>query len=142
MDNKFLGYFYIVDFNKERPINAIEVPKIRTSYLGFSETNDLIFVGYRNGTWEIRNKHNPTYFLRKVCFDQDYGVVRKLAMNIENTALISASEDGTLLCHKFDFESFKKGVRGDGVEDVQISIPNVILGISEATFGDPIDLSK
>ena len=63
-------------------------------------------------------------------------------MNIQNTALISASEDGTLLCHKFDFQSFKKGVRGDSVEDVQISIPNVILGISEATFGDAIDLSK
>ena len=47
-----------------------------------------------------------------------------------------------MLCHKLDFESFKKGVRGDSVENIQISIPNVILGISEATFGDPIDLSK
>jgi hypothetical protein len=37
-----------------------------------------------------------------MCFDQDYGVVRKIAINIENTALISASEDGTFLAHKFD----------------------------------------
>jgi hypothetical protein len=79
---------------------------------------------------EVRNKLNPVYYLRKVCFDQDYGVVRKVALNIENTALLSASEDGTLLCHKFDFESFKKGVRGEMIDNVQITIPSVILGIN------------
>ena len=63
-------------------------------------------------------------------------------MNLENSALLSASDDGTLLCHKFDYESFKKGVRGDMIDDVQISIPNVILGISEATYGDKVDLGK
>ena len=80
--------------------------------------------------------------MKKKCFDQDYGIVRKLAMNLENSALLSASDDGTLLCHKFDYESFKKGVRGDMIDDVQISIPNVILGISEATYGDKVDLGK
>jgi hypothetical protein len=73
----------------------------------------LLFIGYRNGVWEVRNKLNPTYYLRKICFDQDYGVVRKVGLNIDNTALLSASEDGTFLCHKFDFESFKRGVRGE-----------------------------
>lgn len=91
MDGNFLGFFYVVDFNKERPINAIEVSKNRTSYLGFSESHDLIFTGYRNGTYEIRNKLNPTYYLKKISFDQDYGVVKKLAMNIENSVLLTAS---------------------------------------------------
>lgn len=77
--------------------------KNRTSYLGLGQSNDILFIGYRNGIWEIRNKLNPTYYLKKICFDQDYGVVRKITMNLENTALLSASEDGTLLCHKFDF---------------------------------------
>ena len=63
-------------------------------------------------------------------------------MNLENTALLSASEDGTLICHKFDYESFKKGTRGDSVDDVQISIPSVILGSSQATYGDKIELGK
>lgn len=47
-----------------------------------------------------------------------------------------------MICHKFDYESYKKGTKGDSVENVQISLPSVILGISEATFGDKIDLGK
>lgn len=47
-----------------------------------------------------------------------------------------------MICYKFDFESFKKGSKGDSVEDVQISIPTVILGINEGTFGDAVDLGK
>jgi hypothetical protein len=60
------------------------VSKNRTSYLGFMESGagDIIYVGYRNGVWEVRMKSNPTYYLRKICFDQDYGVVRKIAQNI------------------------------------------------------------
>lgn len=96
----------------------------------------------RNGTWQIRNKLNPNNYLKKKCFDQDYGIVKKIAMNLENSALLSASEDGTMLCYKFDYETFKKGVRGDLIDEVQISIPNVILGITETTFSDKIELGK
>ena len=33
-------------------------------------------------------------------------------------------------------------MRGDYIDDIQISIPNVILGISEATYSDKVDLGK
>ena len=59
-------------------------------------------------------------------------------MNLENSALLSASEDGTMITFKFDYESFKKGVKGDEIRQEQVCIPNVILGISEATFGDKV----
>ena len=98
-----MGFYYIVDFSKERPVGSIEASKIRTSYLGFSESTDLIFVGLKNGTWEVRSKLSSLSYLKKKCFDQDYGIVRKITINTENSALLSASEDGTLLCHKFDF---------------------------------------
>lgn len=91
VDGNFLGNFYVIDFTKERPIAAIEAPKNRTNYLGFSESHDLIFTGYRNGICEIRNKLNPTFYLKKSCFDQDYGVVRKLSLNIENSVLLTCS---------------------------------------------------
>ena len=90
-DGNYLGYLYVIDFNKERPINSIEIPKWKTSYLNFSDTNDLISIGYRNGSWEMRHKYEPPNYLRKHCFDQNYGIVRKLAINIENTAVISTS---------------------------------------------------
>ena len=55
---------------------------------------------------------------------------------------MSASEDGTLLVHKIDFPTFMKGVKGQYIEQVQICIPSVILGISAANFADKIDFGK
>ena len=91
VDGKYLGNYYIVDFAKERPIGSIESTKTKTSYLGILESQNLIFVGLRNGTWELRSKLNPQNYLKKRCFDQDYGIVKKIAMNLENSALLSAS---------------------------------------------------
>jgi hypothetical protein len=81
--------------------------------LHYSDVSDIIFIGFKNGSWELRHKYNPSIYLRKQSFDQNFGVVRKIAMNIENTALLSVSEDGTFLMHKFDMSSFVKGARGD-----------------------------
>ena len=72
----------------------------------------MIFIGYKNGSWELRHKYEPSNLLRKYCFDQNYGIVKKMALNIENTAIISASEDGTMLVHKFDYSTFIKGAKG------------------------------
>lgn len=112
VEGNYLGRIYIVDFNKERPINSIEIPKLKTSYLNFSESSEIIFIGYRNGSWELRHKYEPSNYLRKQCFDQNTGIVKKIAMNIENTAVMSTSEDGTLLVHKFDHATFLKGAKG------------------------------
>jgi len=46
-----MGNLYIVDFNRERPLSAIEIPKLKTTYLNYSEATDLLFIGYRNGSW-------------------------------------------------------------------------------------------
>ncbi len=61
----------------------------------------------------MRHKYEPPNYLRKACFDQNYGIVKKLALNIENTAIMSASEDGTILVHKIDHGTFMKGVKGE-----------------------------
>ncbi len=87
----------------------------------------------------MRHRLNPERYLRKECFNQNYGVVRKFAINIENSTIISISEDGTMLCHKIDIQAFYKGARGDYIEPVQVTIPPIILGVSEATFADKID---
>jgi hypothetical protein len=43
-----------------------------------------------------------------------------------------------MISYKIDYSSFLKGSKGDSVEKVQISMPPMILGISEATFADQI----
>jgi len=111
VEGNYLGYLYVIDFSKDRPVNCIEIPKWKTSYLSFSDTTDMIAIGYKNGSWELRHRYEPPNFLRKHCFDQNYGIVKKVATNIENTAVISASEDGTLLVHKIDYSTFMKGVK-------------------------------
>ena len=89
---------------------------MRTSYLHYND--DLIMIGYVNGSWELRHKYEPSNYLRKHCFDQNYGIVRKMALNIETTAVMAASEDGTMLVHKLDHATFIKGVRGEYIDSV------------------------
>jgi hypothetical protein len=91
VEGNYLGNYYIVDFSKERPIGSIESSKSKTSYLHYSDSSDIIFIGFRNGSWELRHKYNPSIYLRKQSFDQNLGIVRKIAMNIENTSLLSVS---------------------------------------------------
>lgn len=45
-----------------------------------------------------------------------------------------------MITHKFDLPSFIKGVRGDSIEPDSVAIPSVVLGISDATFADKIDI--
>ena len=51
VDGKFLGYLYVIDFNKERPIDALIVPKLQTQFLSFQENNDLLVIGFKNGSF-------------------------------------------------------------------------------------------
>ena len=44
-----------------------------------------------------------------------------------------------MLVHKLDHATFIKGVRGEYIDPVQISIPNVVLGITGANFSDKLD---
>lgn len=109
--------------------------------MSYNENTDMILIGYKNGSWEIRHKYNPNIYMKKQSFDQNYGIVRKVAINLENTAILALSEDATMISYKIDFGSFLKGAKGDDVQPVQISMPPMILGISEATFADKIQFT-
>lgn len=39
----------------------------------------------------MRHKYNPSLYVKKQSFDQNYGLVRKVAINTENTAVIAIS---------------------------------------------------
>lgn len=43
-----------------------------------------------------------------------------------------------MISYKIDMSSFIKATRGDSVYASQVSMPPVILGISEATFADKV----
>lgn len=48
---QFLGWVYIVDWNQDRPIKAIQIPKLETSYLQFLPNEDQLLIGFTNGTF-------------------------------------------------------------------------------------------
>lgn len=143
VEGKFLGQYYILDMAKERPIGSIESTNLnRTSYMSYNESTDMLLIGYRNGSWELRHKYNPNLYVKKQSFDQNYGVTRKVGVNLENTAVIAVAEDGTMISYKIDHSSFLKGSKGDTVEKFQVNLPPMILGISEATFADRIQFTS
>lgn len=42
----------------------------------------MIFIGYRNGFWEVRHKYDPNSYMKVQSFDHNYGIVRKVALNL------------------------------------------------------------
>ncbi len=57
--------------------------------MAYNENTDMVLIGYRNGSWELRHKYNPNLYMRKQSFDHNYGITRKIGINLENTALIA-----------------------------------------------------
>jgi hypothetical protein len=51
VEGKYAGYFYLVDWNEEKPLEAFPAPKSPTKYLRFQNYEDYLLVGFSNGTW-------------------------------------------------------------------------------------------
>jgi len=51
VEGKYLGYLYVVDWNQPKPIEAIPLPKINTTYLKFDNYSDWLLIGFVNGMW-------------------------------------------------------------------------------------------
>lgn len=55
-EGKYLGYWYICDWDQERPVNFVKAPKVNTSFFKFINYSDWLLVGFLNGTIQIRHK--------------------------------------------------------------------------------------
>mmetsp|Transcript_1195 Transcript_1195/g.1227 ORF Transcript_1195/g.1227 Transcript_1195/m.1227 type:complete len:109 (-) Transcript_1195:3384-3710(-) len=48
----FSGYLYICDFNQERPLQVIEIPKeYQCKFLDLSPSKDFLILGFDNGEY-------------------------------------------------------------------------------------------
>lgn len=130
VDGKFLGLLYIIDMSKERPTASIPVTKEPTCYLAF-EDQELLVMGFINGSFQLRHKFSYNQFMRKNCHDKDYGKVRKVCFNYERNAVISVGEDGMMFVHKLDYQSLVKSAKlGEPVTVEAITVPSTILGVN------------
>ena len=96
VDGKFLGLMYIIDWAKERPVDALYGPKVPTQYLSFQDNNDLLVMGFKNGCYQLRHRNDFRLYTGRECHDIDYGRVNKVLLNYDKTAVISAADDGTI----------------------------------------------
>ena len=137
VDGKFLGHLYIVDWGKDRPISSIKVGKEQISYLGSNE--DILLMGFTNGSFELRHKYNYDKALQKYPHDRNSGRVVKVAFNHEKTALLTTSEDGTIFVYKIDYGSFCRAAKSTDLIDVtSIMIPPSLLGLNDNAFVDTL----
>lgn len=114
-EKKFEGYFYVVDFKEDRPIDAIPAPKIRTSFMSFDKIDpDIFIVGFIDGSFQIRHRNDlKNSYLSVLAHDKDYGKVNRVCVSFDQTSAISAAEDGTMITYKLDFPAFKNASRGE-----------------------------
>jgi len=90
VEGKYIGYLYIIDFSQpfsqpmdNRPIDAIQAPKIATQYLNLVDYGDLLLIGFVDGSWQVRHKYDLKVWLQASAHDRDSGKVRRLCLNMD-----------------------------------------------------------
>ncbi|KRX11116.1 WD40-repeat-containing domain [Pseudocohnilembus persalinus] len=135
---KYKGYYYLVDWNQDRPIEAFPAVKNETTYFKFQNYEDYLLVGLGNGQWQIRHRYDLKKYTAIATHDRDYGKVKKVALNFDNTAVLSVGLDGFLYVYKFDYKSMLNIIKEN--ENPEFNYPQLQNGISEANFVDEIDI--
>lgn len=74
-----------------------------TQFMQFQDGNDLLAIGFKNGSYQLRHRTDFKQYTLKESHDIDYGRVRRVLINFDKTAILSLAEDGTLYVNKIDY---------------------------------------
>mmetsp|Transcript_16248 Transcript_16248/g.13872 ORF Transcript_16248/g.13872 Transcript_16248/m.13872 type:complete len:351 (-) Transcript_16248:313-1365(-) len=94
--DKYLGYFYICNFDEDRPIQEIKVTPHPYRFFKFFDSYTILLGGHDHGSFVFKRKENWEPYLAKACHDRDYGRVRKVELSYDHKLILTASEDGTM----------------------------------------------
>jgi WD40 repeat protein len=76
-----------------------------------SINEDILLMGFTNGSFELRHKYNYDKYLIKYPHDRDTGKICKVAFNHEKNVVITTGEDGTIFIYKIDYGSFCRAAK-------------------------------
>ncbi|EAS07768.2 WD repeat protein (macronuclear) [Tetrahymena thermophila SB210] len=138
VQGKFLGHIYIIDWNKDRPIDSLPIAKIPTVNMNFVD-DDILLISFKDGSWQLRHKNDLKINMLVRTHDRDTGAIKKVVMNHEKKCVMSVGNDGTLFIYKIDLPSIKKITRGEIIEDFQFE--EFVGGLGEHSFAEQIELS-
>lgn len=78
----FIGYYYICQFDKERPIKAVEMPKnVECTTFNFSNSSEFIIAGCGNGSYYIWSTENDRKYLEVKVHDATRGSINAVKFN-------------------------------------------------------------
>ena len=75
--------------------------------MNFVDFEDILLISFKDGSWQLRYKHDLKISLHVRPHDVDYGNVRKVSLNYEKKAILSSGADGTMFVYKVDLEAIK-----------------------------------
>lgn len=108
-----------------------------------SLNEDVLLMGFTNGSFELRHKYNYEKYLAKYPHDRDVGRVSKVALNHEKNALLTSGEDGSVFVYKIDFSSFCRAAKmEEPLDPSSIMLPSSLIGLNEVIFIDKVDLDS
>ena len=104
----YIGYYYICQFDKERPQKAIDMPKnIECTYFDFSYSGDFLIAGCKNGSYYIWTNENDKKYMEVKTHDGHRGSIRSVKMNCKENYVLSVGDDGLLNVENINREAIK-----------------------------------
>lgn len=110
-DNKFIvgsrgqyaGFFYVCDFNEERPQKAIPMPKDTTiKFVQYNDFGDLILIGLANGEVRISYGANLEAYMSVKQHDGHVGAISSAKLSYDERFLVTTGHDGLMFVHTID----------------------------------------
>ena len=117
---QYAGYFYLCNFNSERPVTAYEMPKETTlKYISFNNFGDLLIMGLANGEIRIAHGSNPSKYLSIKEHDGEIGAISAAKLSYDERFIVSTGYDGLIFVHTIDKFMIQQEAKFDPLEGVE-----------------------
>lgn len=104
VQGKYLGLVYVIDWNKDRPIEGFPIARVPTTQMNFFEDSFLI-LAFKDGSLQLRHRGDLKLALQIKTHDRDTGAVMKVAINHEKKNIMSVAADGTFFSYFLDLNA-------------------------------------
>ena len=100
---QYAGYYYMGDFDEERPIKAFAMPaNTNVSYINFNAFGDLLLLAFTNGDIRLLGIEYPDRWLSIKQHDEHIGAISGVKLSFDERFIISSGHDGLIFVHTID----------------------------------------
>lgn len=104
----YIGYYYICEFDLERPLKAVEMSKTANcTFFNYSISGDFIIAGLSNGSYLVWSTENDKKYLEIKMHDAHRGAITSVKCNSKENYILSTGADGLLNIQNLNKEAVK-----------------------------------